>query len=138
MIRKPLVQTTLVMPNALKEQKRLKKNWVADNSKLNYISITLDLSYAAKAFEKIKTILTCAWGATSVPLDYIIRHQLIPEDEDNNPPFRDKDTKYNSIDQEMITRTPILTNNANYTQEYGTLETNEPFIPTFLTESKEV
>jgi hypothetical protein len=73
-----------------------------------------------------------------VPLVYDIRYQLIPKDKDDNPPFRDKDTKYNSIDQEMIAHAPILTNNTNYTQEYETLKTNRSFVPTFLTDSKKV
>ena len=49
-IPKPLVQTTLGMLNALKEQKQLKENWATDNKVPNYISITLDLPSAAKAF----------------------------------------------------------------------------------------
>jgi hypothetical protein len=71
---------------------------------------------AHKAFEKTWTILTCLWGVKGVPVAYVIRHQLIPEDEDDDPPFRAKDTKYNSIDQEMIAYAPILTNNADYTK----------------------
>jgi hypothetical protein len=137
-IPKPLVQTTLGMLNALKEQKQLKENWATDNKEPNYVSITLDLPSATKAFEKIRTILTHVRGSTGVPLVYIIRHQLIPEDEDDNPPFWDEYTTYNSINQEMIARAPILTNYANYTKEYKTLETNRPFAPTFLTDSKKV
>jgi hypothetical protein len=72
---------------------------------------------AARAFEKIKIILTHVQGATGVPLVYIIRQQLIPEDKDDSTPFGEKDTKSNSIDQEMISHAPILTNNPNYTKE---------------------
>ncbi len=78
-IRKLLVQSTLVMLNALKEQKWLKENWAADNKEPDYVSITLDLSLATKANEKIKTILTHVRGAMRVPLVYAIRRQLIPE-----------------------------------------------------------
>jgi hypothetical protein len=98
----------------------------------------LDSSSATKVFEKVKTNLTLIRGMMGVPIVYVIRHQLIPKDEDDNPPFGAEDTKYNSIDQEMIARAPILTNEANNNYEYETLETNGPFFPAFLTDSKKV
>jgi hypothetical protein len=73
-----------------------------------------------------------------VPLIYVIRHQLIPEDKDDDPPFGGEDTKYTFIDQETIAYTPILTNKANYNDKYNTLETNGPFIPALLTDTKKV
>jgi hypothetical protein len=82
--------------------------------------------------------MTCIRGAMGVPIVYVVRHQLIPENKDGDPPFGDEDTNYTSIDQEMIARTPILTNDANYTKEYETLKTNGPFIPAFLTDLKKV
>ncbi len=63
-----LVWTTLVMINALKEQKCLKETWASDNNKPDYVFMTLDASLAAKAFEKVKTYLTHVWGATGVQL----------------------------------------------------------------------
>jgi hypothetical protein len=61
-----------------------------------------------KAFERVKTILTCIPGATGVPIVYDVRHQLIPESKYNNdPPFREEDINYTSIDQETVARTPI-------------------------------
>ncbi len=91
---------------------------------------------ATKAFKKIKTILTHVRGMTVVPFVYVIRHQLILQNKDDNPPFGNKDTKYKSINQEMIACAPILTNNANCNKEYENLETNGPFAPTFLTDLK--
>jgi hypothetical protein len=38
----------------------------------------------------------------------------------------------------MIARAPILTSNTNYSQDYEALETNGPFAPAFLTDSKKV
>ena len=110
----PLVRTNLKTLNLLKEQKRLKDGWAANNKEPKYTAIALDLASAAKAFEKVKTILTCIRGVLGVPLVYVIRHQLIPKDEDDDPAFGDDDTivgksKYTSHDHEAITRCPILT-----------------------------
>jgi hypothetical protein len=54
----PLVKTELKTLNLLKEKKRLKDGWAANNKEPAYIAISLDLASAAKAFEKVKTILT--------------------------------------------------------------------------------
>jgi hypothetical protein len=48
---------------------------------------------------------------------YVIRVALIPEDEKDNPPFGDKDTKYTSIDMEMIACAPILSDEADIYEE---------------------
>ncbi len=93
--------------NLLKEQKRLEDGWATNNKEPEYTAIALDLTSAAKAFEKVKTILTRVWGVTGAPLVYAIRHQLLPEFEredlafgdDNNPNGK---TIYTSQDQEMI------------------------------------
>jgi hypothetical protein len=73
-----------------------------------------------------------------IPLVYVMRIQLISKDEDDDPPFGKEDTKYTSIDMEMTTRAPILSNDANYGQEYGDLEAHGPFVPSFLTDAKKV
>ncbi len=51
---------------------------------------------------------------TGVPLAYVIRVVLIPEEEKDDPPFGDEDTKYISIDMETTAHTPIPS------QEYDT------------------
>ncbi len=56
-----------------------------------------------------------------MPLVYVIRVMLIPEDENDDPPFGDKDTNYTSIDMETTARAPILSDNANYEEEFETL-----------------
>jgi hypothetical protein len=136
MTTKLLVRPTLVMMNVLKEQKHLEETWASDNKEPDYVYITLVTALAAKEFEKEETIMTHVWGVAGVPLVYVIRHQLIPEDEYENPPFADKDTKYTSINRETVASAPILTGNANYNDDYEILETNGPFIPAFLTDSK--
>ncbi len=57
-VHNPLVRIDLATLNQLKEQKRLEDGWPANNKEPEYVSIPLDLASAAKAFEKVKTILT--------------------------------------------------------------------------------
>ncbi len=127
------------MINALREQKRLEDAWAPENKEPDYIAITLDTSSAAKAFERVKTIPTHVWDAMGVLIVYVVRHPLIPKSKDKkDPPFGEEDTNYTSIDQEVIAHTPILTNDADYSQDYKALETNEPFAPVILTDLKKV
>jgi hypothetical protein len=58
----PLVRTKLATLNLLREQKRLEDGWAANNKDPEYTTIALDLASAAKAFEKVKTILTRVGG----------------------------------------------------------------------------
>ncbi len=58
----PLVRTKLATLNLLREQKRLEDGWAANNMEPEYTTIALDLASAAKAFEKVKTILTRVGG----------------------------------------------------------------------------
>ncbi len=54
----PLVRIDLETLNLLKEQKRLEDGWAANNKEPEYTAIALDITSAAKAFERVKTILT--------------------------------------------------------------------------------
>ena len=64
----PLVRIDLDTLNQLKEQKRLKEGWAANSKEPKYADNSLNLASAVKAFEKVKTILTCIWGMLGVPL----------------------------------------------------------------------
>ncbi len=75
---------------------------------------------------------------TGVPLVYVIKILIIPEDEDDDPPFGEEDTKYTSVDMETMARTPILSDDADYDQDYNTLKAHGPFIPSFFTDTKKV
>jgi hypothetical protein len=68
---------------------------------------------------------------------YVIRVVLIPEDKKNDPLFGDKDTNYTSIDMETMACTPILSNEADFEEEFETLKAYGPFVPT-LTNTKKV
>ena len=50
---------------------------------------------------------------TGMPLVYVIRVVLIPEEEKDDPPFGEKNTKYTSIDMETTARAPILSDEAD-------------------------
>jgi hypothetical protein len=83
-----------------------------------YPLLTLDTSTATKAFDKVKTILGRTRGVTGVLLLYVIRVALVPpEDDDDDPTFGDEDSKYISIDMEMIARTPILSDETDTSNE---------------------
>ncbi len=74
-----------------------------------YPLLTLDTSTATKAFDNVKTILGQTCGVTGVLLLYVIRVALVPpEDDIDDPAFGDEDSKYISIDMEMIARAQIL------------------------------
>jgi hypothetical protein len=74
-----------------------------------------------------------------VPLVYVIRVALVPEDENDDPSLGDEESKYTSIDMEMIACTPILSDNTDiYREDSGNLEAYGPFVPTFSTDAKKV
>jgi hypothetical protein len=101
--------------------------------------MTLETSTATKVFDKVKTILGQVRGVTGVPLMYVIRVTLIPEDEKDNPPFGNEDAKYTSIDMETIARAPILSEEADiYKEDPENLKTHGPFVPTIPTDAKKV
>jgi hypothetical protein len=102
--------------------------------------LTLDISTATKAFDKVKTILGQTRGVTGVTLLYVIRVALVLlEDDDKDPAFGDEDSKYISIDMEMISRAPILSDEVDTSNnDTCVLEANGPFVPTFPVDSKKV
>ncbi len=74
-----------------------------------------------------------------MPLMYVIRVALVPEDENDDLPSGDEESKYTSIDMEMIAHTPILSNDADiYREDSGNLEAHGLFVPTFPTDAKKV
>ncbi len=102
--------------------------------------LTLDTSTATKAFDKVRTILGQTCGVTGMPLLYVIRVALVPPEDDNDDPaFGDEDSKYISIDMEMIARAPILSDEADTSnKDTCILEANGSFVPTFPVDSKKV
>ncbi len=100
--------------------------------------MTLDTAPTTKVFNKVKSILARVHGMTGMPLVYVIRVVLIPEDERNDPSFGEEDTNYTSVDMETTARAPILSDTADFDKEFETLEAHGPCVPTFLTNTKKV
>jgi hypothetical protein len=64
---------------------------------------------------------------------------LILDEEKDDPPLGEEETKYTSIDMEMKAHTPILSGNADiYDKDSENLEGYGTFVPTFLTDTKKV
>jgi hypothetical protein len=124
--------------DCLREQKREEDQWAAACTEPKYPLLTLDTSTTTKAFDKIKTILGQTHGVTGMPLLYVIRVALVlPEDDNDDPAFGDEDSKYISIDMEMIARALILSDEADTNNEdTSDLEANGPFVPTFLVDPR--
>jgi hypothetical protein len=101
--------------------------------------LTLDTAPATKVFDKVKSILAQVLGVTGVPLVYVIRVVLIPEDKNEDFPFGEEEIKYTSVDMEKTACAPILSNKADiYNKDPENLEAYGLFVPTFLTDTKKV
>jgi hypothetical protein len=124
----------------LQEQKQEEDQWAAAHAEPKYPSLTLATSTATKALDKVKTILGQTRGVMGVPLLYVIRVALVPEDDNDDPAFGEEDSKYTSIDMEMIAHAPILSDEADTGNDdnISDLEANGPFVPTFPVDSKKV
>jgi hypothetical protein len=122
----------------LKTQKQLKDKWRLGNKEPDYLAQTLDLALATKTFNKTRTTLSRMRGVTGVLLSYVIRNILEPSHTVDDPAFGAVDSTYASIDSELILRAPILSADANSSDEYKKLEANGPFNVTFLTNAKKV
>jgi hypothetical protein len=122
----------------LQQQKCDEDSWTSENKESEYVSLTLDTSSATKVFDKVKNLLAHVHGVTGVPLIYVIRIMLMPEDKDNDPPFGEENTKYTSADMETTARAPILSDDADWDLDLDILEAHGPFVPSFLTDTKKV
>jgi hypothetical protein len=122
----------------LQQQKQDEDNWASDNKEPEYTPLTLDTATTTMVFDKVKSILARVRGVMGVPLMYVIRIVLIPEDKRNDPPSEEEDTNYTSVDMETTARAPILSDNADFDKEFETLEAHGPFVPTFRTNTKKV
>jgi hypothetical protein len=63
---------------------------------------------------------------------------LSVKDEVKDPTFGEADSIHTLIDQEMVSRAPILTSGALFANTNDALEFFGPFMLTFLTDSKKV
>ena len=125
------VSRTIVIGNVnqdvirgLRRQRDLERHW-SDNI-TDYIKP--DLKDMAKTMESTRDLLSKMRGSTHVRLSFCVRRNLRPADEADDPA-----TNYESIDDEMIARHPILLDNdPNGTEEDG------PWDPFFLMDQAKV
>jgi hypothetical protein len=133
-----LVRVTLDTIMLLKTQKHLEDEWRLGNQEPNYPPVTLDLASATKTLNKTRTILSRVCGVTGVPLSYVIRNILNPPLTVDDHTFGEPDSAYTSIDLELILRAPILSVDADSSDNDDELKANGPFHLTFLTDAKKV
>jgi len=103
-----LVGTTLEKINAFKDQKKLERDWRKQNPEHKTEPMALDRQRATVAFDQAVTILRRVQGATGVPLSYVVRHKLAPDQEDDDPPCGVEESNYLTYDKEMVAQAPIL------------------------------
>jgi hypothetical protein len=134
----PLVKTELKMMLLLKTQKQLEDKWRLGNKEPDYPAQTLDMALATKTFDKTRTLLSRVLGVTDIPLSYVIRGILKVQDAVDDPKFGATDSTYTSINQELIARAPILSSDADKSDDNKKLKTVGPFHVSFLTDAKKV
>ncbi len=96
------------------------------------------MASATKTFNKTRTLLSRVRGVTVIPLSYVIRGILKVQDAVDDPKFGVTDSTYTSIDSELIARAPILSSDADSSDDDKKLKTVGPFHVSFLTDAKKV
>lgn len=93
----------------------------------------IDDSDWSKTLESCIDYLSQHRGITGVPLSYVIRNELKVKAAASDPRTGSQNSVYESHDQEMIARAPILTAAAHAsTLDLEELEANGPFVQSFL------
>jgi hypothetical protein len=123
----PLVKTELKMMLLLKTQKQLEDKWCLGNKEPDYPAQTLDMASATKTFDKTRTLLSRVHGVTGIPLSYVMRGILKVKAAVDDHAFGETDLEYTAIDLELIMRAPILSSDADSSNNNEKLETNGPF-----------
>ncbi len=122
--------------DSIKDQKILEDDY--DSSKdIPIKELHLDESSAPACFEKIKTILASIRGASGVPLAYVVRARLVPEDQYADPGWGEEDSDYTTIDDELIARAPILDEDVIYPDD-DEHEEDGTFHPKFIVDMRRV
>ncbi len=74
---------------------------------------------------------------TGIPLSYVIRNHIEVKPEKTDPKFGMTESAYNSIDEELVARAPIITHNMGGTTAKE-LEVSGPFTIAFSSDMKKV
>ncbi len=129
--------------NRLKEQKKLEKDWLKQNPEHKLDPMQLDSQWAAKCFDQVTTILRRICSVMGVPLSYVVRHRLIPDEDNGNTPMGGQDSRFTSYDKEMEGRAPILHQDADVehpqileSKNYEEFKKDGPFHKAFLSDTR--
>jgi hypothetical protein len=122
----------------LKTQKQLEDKWRLGNKEPDYPAQNLDMASAAKTFDKTRSTLSRLCGVTGVPLSYVICGMLKVTNAVDDPAFGETNLAYISIDSELTLRAPILSFDADSSDDDKKLEADGPFHVAFLTDAKKV
>ena len=130
---------------ALRDQRLMEKNWTKHNPEHKPEATVLDAQRAATAFDHAVTILRRLRGVMGVPLSYVVRNKLYPyeDDVDDDVPCGHAGSKYQTFDEEMEARAPILTLDPEEDTEFKPERLDEyektgPFYPAYLADTKKV
>jgi hypothetical protein len=102
--------TELYALMALKDQMTMEKNWTKQNPEHKPDAVVLDAQRAATAFDQAVTTLRRLRGVMGVPLSYVVCHKIFPyqDEDDGDIPCGVANSKYQTIDEELEARAPIL------------------------------
>ena len=92
---------------------------------------TVNVKDWPRTMEGIEEYLQQFRGTTGVPLSYVIRREIKPAPDSDDP-----SSNYPTIEHEMVARAPIIAPGA--TGDVPTLEANGPFTQSFITDRSEV
>jgi len=115
-----------------------KKNWDNEVKTKEYPKVN-QAKEPGKFFEDLETLLSCIRGVTGVPLLQVVRKNLLPKDENEDPHTGKPDSKYLTIDDEMIACGPIIIeDNMELACEEEDWEKDNTFDLAFLQDCKKV
>ena len=92
----------------------------------------------ANMFEAPETLFGRMRGMSGIPLLYVVRPEVEPPDEDEDPTVGEADSPYLTHDDEMIARAPILLDRDRCTGDVDQWDVTGPFNNTYLQDRKKV
>jgi hypothetical protein len=99
--------------------------------------MSIDVHSAPMCFDKVRIILNTMRGCTGIPLSYVIRLNIVEKDEKKDPRLGQICSPYGSINEETVSRAPIVTHNCG-DRTPDELKDSGPFTSAFLSDMKKV
>jgi hypothetical protein len=132
----PLLELTSVDEDMLEDierQKQLEDQYKTEKVPADPPSLPLDDANVTKSINAFQTdLISRIRGITGIPLPYCTRYNAHVPAAHQDPPFGEDNSDYSSMDDEMIGRAQI------YSQEVSVDEDNGPFSKVFLIDSATV